>query len=155
MAIEDYLCSLLLSTCGHALLATGLRSDMKWVRRLALPSSPIPHTLSKRIQIPRPRKLGPRAFQQIIILAGEAACRSLGKEKIGNINELLLSSDNVSLPQSKSCMDTFLTPPLSLSTLCRSLKTAEKDLVSVVTWTFSYSRAHARMQCKYVYVCEN
>ena len=23
MAIEDYLCSLLLSTCGHALLATG------------------------------------------------------------------------------------------------------------------------------------
>ena len=76
-------------------------------------------------------------------------------EDCGKVNELLLSSDNVSLPQSKSCMDTFLTPPLSLSTLCRSLKTAEKDLVSVVTWTFSYSRAHARMQCKYVYQISN
>ena len=45
----------------------------------------------KRIQNPRPRKLGqiiltnfllPCAFQRIIILAGAAACRSLGKEKI-------------------------------------------------------------------------
>ena len=27
MAIEDYLCSLLLSRCGHALLATGKWSD--------------------------------------------------------------------------------------------------------------------------------
>ena len=51
-------------------------------------------------------------------------------EDCGKVNEFLLSSDNISLPQSKSWMDTFLTPPLSLSTLCRSLKTAEKDLAT-------------------------
>jgi hypothetical protein len=54
-------------------------------------------------------------------------------EDCGKVNEFLLSSDDVSLPQSKSCMDTFLTPPLSLSTLCRSLKTAEKDLALVIS----------------------
>ena len=34
-----------------------------------------------------------------------------------------------------SCMDTFLTPPLRLSTLCRGLKTAEKDLVPAISCT--------------------
>jgi len=54
-------------------------------------------------------------------------------EDCGKVNEFLLSSDNVSLPLSKSRMDTFLTPPFSSSTLCRILKTAEKDLVPVMS----------------------
>ena len=45
--------------------------------------------------------------------------RSLRKEKIGEGQWVYaVRSDDDSLPQSKSCMDKFLTPPLSLNTLC-------------------------------------
>ena len=39
-------------------------------------------------------------------------------EDCGKVNEFMESLDIDSLPQSKSCMDTFLTPPFSLNTLC-------------------------------------
>ena len=41
-------------------------------------------------------------------------------EDCGKVNELLLSADDVSLPQSKSCMDTFLTPPFSLNLMLKT-----------------------------------
>ena len=50
-------------------------------------------------------------------------------EDCGKVNELLLFSDGVSLPQSKSCMDTFLTPPFSLNLM---LKT--QDGIQVGNW---------------------
>ena len=50
-------------------------------------------------------------------------------EDCGKLKELLLSADDVSLPQSKSCMDTFLTPPFSLNLM---LKT--QDGIQVGNW---------------------
>ena len=41
-------------------------------------------------------------------------------EDCGKVNELLLSADDVSLPQSKSCMDMFLTPPFSLNLMLKT-----------------------------------
>jgi len=84
MATEDYLCSLLLSRCRHALLATGNGLMMSSSGQQFIVVVLKLHL--KRIQNPRPRKLEriiltnfllPRAFQRIIMLAGAAACRSL------------------------------------------------------------------------------
>ena len=87
MAIEDYICSLLLSRCGHALLATG-----NGLRCWALSGFIAPSMIgSQEDSNPSTQDVGadysdqlllPRAFQRMIMLAGAAACRSLGKEKI-------------------------------------------------------------------------
>ena len=51
------------------------------------------------------------------------------REDCGKAKEFLLSADDVSLPQSKCCMDTFLTPPFSLNLM---LKTQDGMKVGVV-----------------------
>jgi hypothetical protein len=56
MATKDYLCSLLLSKCGHALLATGNGLMMSSSGQQFIVVVLKLHL--KRIQIPRLRKLG-------------------------------------------------------------------------------------------------
>ena len=64
-------------------------------------------------------------------LAGAASL--LERRLLGKVNELMVSSDFDSLPQSKSCMDTFLTPPFSLNLMLKTQDGIQLETVRIVS----------------------
>ncbi len=135
-------------------------SFLKWIRVFIFHVSYL-----KRIQIPRPRKLGqiiltnfllPRAFQRIIMLAGAAACRSLGKEKIvGRSMSFYCLRTTFLYPNRRVAWIRSWLLPWARAPYAEVSKPRSKTWRLVISQAFSYSRVHARLQCKYVYQISN